>query len=292
MTQEDQRVSYSEALSRLEQLSHLVTVIDAKWLKEQYQKPVEKYALLTGWLSSSEACWDSNLMRCSSALNAAVGNLSSELPQHHWNSIRRKLRRQSVRADSKGILAEISLAVFLANHKLPFEMNKNLSATSSKDVDFSVVTAFDMAVHIEVQWLSPPGHEMYLAQASATYQVSYPLNFAGLGRRAIDKVYSKTPKLTAEVITLVALNCTDVPWVGRKTNTIPDATEKAYGTTPLKELDDKESTVRRLVDGVIWFETEFENRLMPIERGFILNPHSPFREEDSLKQWINLWTTK
>jgi hypothetical protein len=116
------------------------------------------------------------------------------------------------------------------------------------------------------------------------------IDFKGEERRIIGKVHNKTPKLVENKITLVALDCTGIPehgGIGR--GTIPDALSHIFGQS-FWVLNSKEMSIRQLVDGVIWFQVDFDHAsLHPVQRSYLLNEHSEHHNSASLHKWIALW---
>ena len=85
------------------------------------------------------------------------------------------------------------------------------------------------------------------------------------------KVYDKTSKFTIEDITLVALNCTSSPELegDDEYSVIKEVLHEAYtglnlqGTPTGFGNHKVDKTIKKCVDGVIWFELFHGNGLMP-----------------------------
>jgi hypothetical protein len=289
--EQDQQVCYSEALARLGQFPHLAAVINAKWLEHQMKKSVKQYSLITGWLTTLPDDWNWVFHKNTQALENALALLKAKVSADIWRKLSKKLRAPSDRAESKGTIAEFSLAVFLVQNGIGFDMEQRLDPASSKDVDFRLNFPGAMPVHIEMQSLTESVHSQKLSKLSADWD-SHPvgLAFEAESRRVIGRLSDKTPKLIAQSITLVALDCTDIPeHGGTHLGTIRDALTPVFdlnGST----LSEAEEGICQLIDTVIWFQIDYGNALRPVERGFFLNEHSPFRNDPSLLSWMRVWS--
>lgn len=289
-----ERVGYEVAAERLHQFEHLSQVIDDRWLRRQLSKTVEQYSLIAGWLTLSEFEWNLSYEKLAAALDAALAILDGNVSKAVENKLRSKIRAHSVRAETKGTLAEISLAVFLVQRDIPFEMETRLAATSKKDVDFSLQFDGLEPVHIEVQWISESEALARAVDALAPYELPATINFPQEETRILNKVYDKTSKFIREKITLVALDCTEFPDIGGTYPWAPigEALAHALGNQIYGPLSKKATAIRELVDGVIWFELDIDidRALSPKCRGYRLNEHSEHFGSASLTRMIELWS--
>jgi len=282
---ESERVPNDIAIERLRQFHHLSAIIDEKWLQTQLKKCVEKYSLITGWLTTPEEEWKAFFHPLVNALDQALDVLKGKVSPNTWKKITHKIRAASDRAETKGTLAEISMAVFLTKHGIQFEMEKQLDPCSKKDVDFSI-TYEGEEIHIEMQWLSESKRSRVPSDIALEFspfetQIDFPYE----KRRIRNKIKDKCPKFTQEDITLVALDCTEVPELGGKyPSAVYDALRDIFHKK--ESLDDTSTQIRSLVDGVIWFKLDINNALCPQKRGYISNPH---RDNQSLSNWLDLW---
>jgi len=289
VSQRDQHVNYDEALARLNQFPHLATVINAKWLEHQMKKEVEQYSLITGWLTTSPDDWNWAFRKNTQALENALAFLRHRVPEPIWEKLSKKISAPSDRAESKGTLAELSLAVFLVTHGISFNMEFQLNPPT--DVDFVVKFADTEAVHIEMQSLAESVKSQKISRSSADHG-GFPVipDFKSEERRVIGKIFDKTPKFIEQSITLVALDCTAIPEHGNPAHgTIRDALQQVFGEDT-RDLSGSEKMIRRLVDAVIWFQLDLDDALKPIERGYFLNEHSLYRNDQSLLHWISVWS--
>lgn len=283
------RVPYETALERLHKFKQLSGVIQDSWLKKQMLKSVENYSLITGWLTTSPDDWNWAFLKNTQALEDALSLLTGKVPENHWKKLCSKLRVPSNRAESKGTIAELSLAIFLVTHGISFDMETPLQPP--KDVDFSLKFGVVGDVHVEMQSLAESAASQRTSKLSADYGgLPVSIDFKGEERRIIGRIHDKTPKLVENEITLVALDCTAIPEHGGVgLGTIPDALAHIFGQGT-SALTDVEKSIRQLVDGVIWFQLDFDNALQPVKRGYYLNEHSKHRSAASLQKWITLWS--
>jgi len=288
-----ERISEDETLKRLSQFQQLSTVIDKAWLKRQLKKRVEQYSLITGWLTSSENEWRWMYRKFTSSLDKAIEFLAAKTSTQVWNKLRSKIKSQSDRAETKGTLAEIALAVFLAQNDILFDLETRLNPTSDKDVDFSLKFADLKPVHIEVQWISESDSSSRAADTVALYGLAANIDFPDEERRIRGKVFGKTAKLTKDDITLVALDCTTSPELSGEHlfTPISEALTHIFGTQVYGPLTESDTAIRELVDGVIWFENDIYHTVFPTKRSYILNEHSSHYRHPSLVKWIEVWST-
>lgn len=283
------RVGVGIAIERLHQFKHLSNVISDEWLQEQMKKDVSNYSLITGWLTTSSTNWKWVYHNFTKALEDSLELLSGNVSVGSWENICRKLKAKSERSNTKGTLSEISFATFLASRNLTFEMERQLNPP--KDVDFSVIFEDQQEIHIEMQFFSESDRDQRLNTVSAAYGgMPYRPDFEGDKQRVIDRVYHKVGKLTDREVTLVAFDCTDVPLNGGVGyGTIPDALRRIFKDDN-PDIRQGENKIRQLVDGVIWFQIDFDNALQPVKRGYFLNEHSKHQSAVSLQKWIALWS--
>jgi len=107
------RVTYAVAVERLHQFKHLRGLIQDNWLRKQCSKTIEQYSLITGWLTTSEDDWNWAFRKNTQALEDALSRLVGNIPINIWKKLGKKLRAPSDRAESKGTIAELSLAIFI-----------------------------------------------------------------------------------------------------------------------------------------------------------------------------------
>lgn len=283
------RVTSNVAHQRLQSFTLLSTLVSTQWLNQQLEKSVEEYNLITGWLTTSEDFWNWAFRKNTQALEDALSFLTGKIPENHWKKVCSKLRVPSNRAESKGTITELSLAIFLVTHGISFDMETPLQPP--KDVDFSLKFGDTGDVHVEMQSLAESAASQRISKASADYGgLHVSIDFKDEERRIIGKIHDKTPKLVENEITLIALDCTAIPEHGGVgLGTIPDVLSRVFGQDN-SELTKSEKKIRQLVDGVIWFQIDFDNALRPVNRGYLLNEHSEHYSAASLQKWIALWS--
>jgi hypothetical protein len=285
------RVTVDIALERLHQFSCLSGVVSDGWLRKQMKKDAAQYSLLTGWLTTSPDDWKWAFRRNTQALETALETLQDKVSADIWRKLCSKVLAKSDRAESKGTLAELSLAVFLATNGVSFGMETQLNPP--KDVDFSLKFDGLDDVHIEMQSLAESATSQQSSQASAAWGgLPVSINFKSEERRVIGKVFDKTAKLVDDQITLVALDCTAIPEHGGVgLGTIPDALDHIFAKSA-SNLSDPEQAIRQLVDGVIWCESDFPNALLPVRRDCIMNNHSKYHEAEALQHFATIWSSE
>lgn len=285
------RVTYQVAVDRLHQFKYLSELIRDSWLRKQHPKPVEQYSLITGWLTTSEDDWKWTYSKYTKLLDSAISTLKQIKDRNLWNKLSSKIRTPSDRAESKSVIAEIALALFLIDRGVSFGMETKLDPTTGKDVDFCLKLGNPEDVYVEMQSLTESDASQRTSKASAAYGgLPVSIDFRGEERRIIGRIHDKTSKLVENEITLVALDCTAIPEHGGiGLGTIPDALSHIFGQGE-SDLTDVEKRIRQLVDGVIWFQIDFDNALQPVKRGYFLNEHSKHHNVASLQKWIALWS--
>ena len=293
----EDRVSQDVVQKRLAALPNLRSVLDDKWVAKEYEKPVEQRSLISGRLSIDWNGLDQIYESWSKDLDSALGLVKNYVSNDVWCVVKRKIQAHCDRSESKGTSSEIAIWAFLAKHNVPFKLETELIPGSNKNVDISIDLNGKESVHIEVQWLSPSDNSERGAAAASIYRGAYPYKFDYEIYRIKSKVYDKTPKLTVEDITLVALNCTVCPVLGgdRKGCSIEESILEAFtgcdsqgNPTPYVHSD-IDTKIRELVDGVIWFELKPGGELQPENRGVCLNPVSPHRGNLSLQKLVEMW---
>ncbi|MCB9451453.1 MAG: hypothetical protein H6672_08435 [Anaerolineaceae bacterium] len=290
----NERATYEVAVERLHQFEHLSELIQDSWLRKQHSKSVEQYSLITGWLTTSADDWKWTYSKYTKLLDSAINALKQIKDRNLWNKLSSKIRAPSNRAESKSVLAEIALALFLIDYGIPFGMETKLDPTSSKDVDFWLKLGNSEDVYVEMQCLTESDASQRTSRVSAMHG-GIPIritdkDFEDEGDRILGKIFDKTPKLVEDKITFVGLDCTAIPEHGGiGLGTIPDALSRVFGQDNL-ELTESGKKVRQLVDGVIWFQIDFDNALRPVKRGYFLNEHSAHFCKPGLVRWIELWT--
>lgn len=287
------RVSLKTAIERLEQFHVLAEIISYSKLRQQLRKDVKDYSLITGWLTTSHIDWENIYKSNTKALETALNLLKDNVDNSIWNKICKKIRVPSDRAEFKAIIAELSLATFLIMNNLSFCMEIQLNPP--KDIDFVLDFENFEDVYIEIQSLAESDMSKRSSKVSADLGGIYiPLSQSSLVKeenRIVNKIFDKIPKFTTSKITLVALDCTAVPEHGGiGLGTIPDAINPIFSVNNF-ELSSKDSIIRRMVDGVIWFQVDYEDALQPHIRGTVLNQHSPHFSSNSLQSWKKLWSS-
>jgi hypothetical protein len=293
----EDRVSQNIAQERLTALPTLASILDDEWIAYEYDKPIERRSIISGWLSI-DWCGPHQVFGVwLQDLDSALGLVKSRIPNTIWDSAKRKLLVHCDRSESKGILSEIAIWAFLAKHNIPFRLETELIPGINKNIDIGIDLGCEEPVYVEVQWLSPSDKSEQGATVASTYGEAYSYEFNYETYRIKSKVYDKHPKLTTEDTTLVALNCTLCPELGGDQPTCPveEAVLEAFtgcdlqGNPTLYAHTKIDTTIRELVDGVIWFELNPGGRIQPINRGFCLNPVSPHRDKISLQQLVEKW---
>jgi hypothetical protein len=286
-----QRVGYDEALARLRTVPALYEITGDRWLQRQMAKPVEQYSLLAGWLTSSDFDWQYIYAAPTASLEVAATKLSTGLPNNLWPKLRKKIRAESIRSQSKGTLAELALAVFLVDQGISFDMEQPIVPDSNTNVDFSVNLGLPDQVHIEVQWVTDTVE--YSDVIAAYHHIPSGDPFPKYVKAVRERVSSKLPKFSATAITLVALDTTDMA-ASRDQYTSPmyEALCHIFATEISTALAPWECDMRERVEGVIWYASKPKKEIYPVERGYILNEHSPHFANPSLKRWVEIWSAE
>ncbi|MCD6345194.1 MAG: hypothetical protein J7M17_06305 [Anaerolineae bacterium] len=292
------RANREESEDRLKQFLTLHELLGPDWLLTEYVKPIEQWSLITGWISKSHEypydVWIADL-------DDALQFLKSKVLPEVWRVLERKMKAHHDRADSKGLLSEIATCIFLAHNDLPFDLERSLLSEGSKDVDISVcLDGFARLVHLEVQWLSPSARSERGAAAGAPYREFYKYNFPYEKYRVKGKIHGKTSKFTQSDITLVVLDCTTCPELGgmRDLCTISESAYEAFtgcdmaGNPTGYANSEMDREIRDKIDGVIWFQLEPGNSLMPLKRGALENHHSPHIGTDALRKFLDIWKSE
>jgi hypothetical protein len=279
MTQE--RVPLEIALLRLSQHPFLSCWLGDQWLEQQYKKSVEQYSLIAGWLTALQDDWEWTYRKYVASLDQAIEFLDGRVSDSIKKKLKAKIKAESDRAETKGTLAEISLAVFLVQAKISFDMETTLVARSRKNVDFSfrppvLQQASDAKIHVDCHWLDQSDKSKRTDMVSAQWRCPVSTDFEAEKERILGKIYDKTGKFTRNAITLVALDCTANPDLGKLEIFFPNALEHIFNNKCGHQLSERDSAIRDLVDGVLWFRDDTSDRWYPIDRGFMLNPCSDY----------------
>jgi len=299
------RVDLKEIYNRLSEFPCLKQCLSTsqksaeRWLANDYtSKPIEKWSLITGWLSTVSKDWTGLYRRYVIGLENALAFLhtanSSLFPQ-----IAAKLRNHATdRANTKGILAEIGLHVFLTAHGIDFELEKQINGAT--DVDICAFPTSANPLFLEVQYVTESDANMRIAEISAAYgglPTSIPFEQDKYRIKTI--VHQKVRKFTTNHITFVALDCSDIPHHGSGGSVYSIVAEAFLEAVRGFDINDKptgyfdhsiDKEIRSLVEGIIWFSTNYENRLNPVERGLVINPHSHWKNEQCIKDFHTLWS--
>lgn len=278
---------------RLHQLPNLEKALGKGWISTEFKKPIEQWSLITGWISSPDTSYWYWLVD----LDIALGNLQTAVSHNVFQTIKGKVKSHSDRANTKSILSEIAIMVFLANNKISFEL-EHMLVSDGKNTDIRAFLSQDNTLNIEVQWLSPSDASERGATIASAYGEAYPIDFDYEEFRIKQKVFDKIPKFTRNDITFVALDCTTSPELGGSFIGSPIGTAISGAFTGKSihgdDLPFAESSIdtriREFIDGVIWFQLSPGRKIYPLERGICLNPSS-----QSIKQVINfarLWETQ
>jgi hypothetical protein len=289
------RVNAQVAYERLSDFPHLKTLWTdeihvQRWLQQELKKPEANWNLLAGWLTVNSDSWGwwKGWVK---DLDLAIFYLRPKLSDNLFKKFRKKLVSPHDRSNSKGVLAEISIARFLAKADIPFDAELKVQGTQSNtNVDFTLYYENNQPVHVEVQYVQesaiPPG----LARlVTPTKPISYCIDFDSEKQRVMGKVYGKIPKFTDTDITFVALALAD-PVMGSRFGPTEQLFNNIFNS-PDKEAPFKDLGIRHLIDGVMWFEWKQGNGFFPINRGIILNPQSPFKGFDDIHTMSELWLT-
>ena len=204
------RLNQQEAEQRLCQFPSLTGVLGPDWFTQEYNKPIEQWSLVTGWISKIDNdIFGDHFEQCLKDLDSALEILAPpHLSKATWQRVQRKVREHSDRANFKGTLSEIAICRFLSEKQFSCELEIRLNSESNKDVDIRTILPDSIIMHIEVQWLSPSESSERGASIASIYGEGYPLDYDEEKLRVKYKVFDKTSKFTAEDITLVALDCT------------------------------------------------------------------------------------
>ena len=275
------RLTLSQAKCRLREYPHLERILRANnWPDKVYKKPYRQWPLWLGWLSTNEKWAQERL----SGLDSALGVLESKVAPEVWNGIVRKMRAPSDRDNSKGVLAELSVWLFLANVGFPFQLEVTLQGGTNVDVQVMCETG-DM--FIEVQWISPSQKSDKAASVAAQYGSVASWDWSYEKKRIQQKIYDKISKMTSRDITLVALDYSMEPPLGNHSELSPigEAVTGLFSEKPPSWA----SEVVAVVDGVIWFE--WDVNFFPVTRWAKINPYSSFANDERLVRFVKRWQT-
>ncbi len=273
------RFDLPQVKSRLRKYPHLEHVLSpSSWLDKVYKKPYQQWPLWVGWLSRDEEWAQERLSR----LDEALRFLESKVTPGVWNVIKKKLRAPSDRDNSKGILAELSVWLFLAKAGIPFQLEVNLKGGTNMDVQAMCETG---NLFIEVQWISPSKKSDRSASVAAQHGSAGSWDWGYERKRIQQKIYDKISKMNDREITLVALDYSMESPLGEhdKLSPISEAVAELFSESPPSWAEE----VVRVVDGVMWFRCDVA--FFPVARWARINPYSPFINDEGLVHFIKRW---
>lgn len=276
-----QRIDVIEAENRLKDFPNLFAILGNEWITEEYEKSTNHWSVITGWVSGRDYFFRPWLKD----LDNALGFLKICTRSDVWEIIMRKVHAHANRSNSHGTLAELAIGRFLAENGIAFDLETNLNSDNNKDVDISAFIG-ENQVHIEVQSLLYSDKSNIAATVAADYHASYGVNLENEVFRVKRKIYQKALKFTKSDITLVAIRSLELGldegfWA------IEKAVTEVFGKQC--QQDERDKTINRFVDGVIWFELESGNNLSPRKRKIHLNPKSPHYDNPSILEFRKLW---
>jgi len=296
---ENNRLNQKKTEQRIRQFPSLAKVLGPNWFTQEYDKPIRQWSLITGWVSqSNDEFFGDQFEKWLEDLNLALELLSPPGSSvTTWQKLQRKVREHSDRANFKGTLSEIAICRFLVDEQFSVDLEIRLNSQSNKDVDIRTGLPDSAILHIEVQWLSPSESSERGAAIASIDGEGYRLDYDKEKLRVKYKVSDKAPKFTVEDITLVALDCTTSPELGGNHghSVIEEAlyeacTGRSWQGKPTGFYDDEVDTaIRKCVDGVVWFELQHGNGLIPQKRGLYINPVSPHSRKVKESAFIKAW---
>jgi hypothetical protein len=288
-----ERVDLAEMQARLDEFPQLKDLLGPRWLGQDLRRPEEQWSLLTGWLSTGDQWLWPIFERWLQDLDSAIGHLWEYLPRDVYNKIAGKLRRHNDRAESKGTLSEVALALWLSQQRLAFDMERKLVPGRGKDVDFTIAIEGEL-VHVDVQWVSESDKSSRAAAAAGAFGMFASIDFGYKERRVVEKLFDKLGKFTETDITLVAFNYTDDPTLGTSLVTVPSQIF-ATSTSPAKESAGDagpDEPIRRLCDGVLSFYLEPGNGLLLHGQELVINELSSHAAALGLRRFVALWKSE
>lgn len=282
------RRSLEEAEKLLSNFLNLSDCLGDQWLSREYKKPIGEWSLITGWLSTKDPMY----MPWLPDLDHALGIIKQSVSKNTWQTLSKKIRSHSDRANTKGILSEIAIIHFLVSNSVKVEINQKINASSEKDVDImAVIEEFD-PIYIEVQWISPSDLSDRGSLVASSYGEAYPMDYDYEKRRIKGKLIDKLPKFSEELITFVAMDCTSSPELGGKFLVSPtgSASNELFQHLPEKKEEQEQNlSPNKLLTGVIWFELEPGFQLLPKKRSYLINPNHKLNKTPTIEEFKKLW---
>lgn len=283
----EDRLTLIEAEKRLTKYPELGGLLGPNWLKREYKKQVPEYSLIAGWLSFSDDTFTTHL----SSLEETLKFILPRVDKSTCLKIKSKLKSHGDRDNTKGTISEIALIQTLIKNKIKFSLEVSLTP-DNKDIDIQINCESDATLNIEVTRTSFSDAGK---RATAHYGLAYPIFNPKEWYRIQNKMQDKIPKFTKDDITFVAIDITDIPEFGGRNFTPLElfceevfTGEKANENFP--DVDKKlSSEFRNLVDGVIWFEVDFNHNLQTFNHGISINPQSRFQSENCIQKFRDIW---
>lgn len=291
-----ERLDQKETEQKLLAYPTLKNILGTDWLLKEFEKSIGQWSLVMGWLTSQEPIFS----RWLSDLDCVLRTLSTSVCPATFNQIKIKITSHSDRANTKGVLSEIGIMIFLQSCNIRFLLDQCLIEGSRKDIDIGAIFSANTSVNIEVQWVSPSESSEIGAEVAAAFNEAYQFDFDEEEYRVKLKVFDKTPKFTENDITFVAIDCTTSPELGGRwlASPIGSAMKKTFtgkehdGRISKFSKSNIDTTIRSLVDGVIWFQLEPGNCFMPINRNIIVNESSHFSQSEEIEKFTKLWLNR
>lgn len=284
------RLNLQTANKKLSKFPIIKKLLGENWLEKEYKKDEEQYNLMAGWLSSSDSIYNNYLASLECALNFILPRVKESISQ----TIQKKLRSHSDRANIIGTLSEIALLSFFLRKNI--EVNYEISLTEDKkNVDIQLNLNSDDLVNIEVTRKSFSDAGKRATNAGGHFGLAYSPYNDDEYFRLHNKIYQKISKLTQEDITFIALDMTDIPeFAGYDFAPISWVIEETFTGLHVNDNipklnDEKSAEIRELVDAIIWFRINFDDCLEVFERRIALNPHSPHRNKECILKFTKLW---
>lgn len=284
------RLNLKSANKKLAKFPKIKDLLGRNWLEKEYEKDEEQYNLIAGWLSSSDSRYDNYL----ASLECLLNFLLPRVKEGVYLNIQKKLRSHSDRANIIGMISELALLSFFIRKNI--EVDYEVSITDdNKNIDIQLHLNDDYPIYIEVTRKSFSDAGRRATNAGAPFGLAYSPYNKEEYFRLHNKIYQKIPKLTQEDFTFIALDMTDIPEFGGENFApiswvIEETFTGLHVNDNIPELDEKKSgEIREMVDGVIWYEINFDNCLEIFKRGIEINPHSPHRNNECMVKFKELW---
>ena len=204
-----ERLDIIGAILRLKEFPTLMEILGPQWLEMEYKKKESEYSLLMGWISLKEPTFIANL----SSLEEVITNILPIVNQNVKQKIISKLSSYTDRANIKGTISEIALINYLIQNKISFGYEVSIT-NDNKNVDFQIDLGGDLPIYIELARVAEPdSHKRANLVASSSCAV-IPLFTEKDWYHLFNKIYDKIPKLTKEHVTFIALDLTDIEYMG------------------------------------------------------------------------------